>query len=266
MESEYHINILTGGCWSLKTIEEEEYQEFIRIRKHILDRFENFLDGLNSRISLKDDWWNIFTAYKSRENFSDLDKGAERIAHHIYSYLYSRPLSVPIGADLMYETYKSIVHIDVKTISSMNILDYKGKINTERNQTSYSCSWFKANLPQFYSKFFKQRDKKCKKLCLTYFIYILHEVGTSEIISIMLINIPNGALSSLYGEKIISAGKGGRLKASNARFLYKNFLYYKTLGKEYPRVVFLYKRNDMSQEELTGIKTTEFSIPVDIYG
>ncbi|MCX7948441.1 MAG: hypothetical protein N2504_07645, partial [candidate division WOR-3 bacterium] len=106
---------------------------------------------------------------------SDLDKGAERIIHHIYAFVYRQPLSVPIGSDLMYETYDAVIHIDVKTISVNNISDYR-KINLECAQTSYSYDWFKAALPPIYTKtqLLNGQEKKIKKLCLTYVIYILH--------------------------------------------------------------------------------------------
>lgn len=249
--------------WDQKEIEVVEYEEMVRITHHLWDRFDKFLDRLNSRIEIKDDWWEAFIRTKTGKKLSsDLDKGAERVLYHIYSTLYTLPLSVPIGADLMYETQRAIVHIDVKTINDSNWDDYKSKVNLERTQTSYSYEWFQADLPPVYSKeFIDYMGVHRKKLCLTYVIYILHRAGEERIYSVLLICVPNGLLSSVYGN-IIQSGKSGKEKGSNARFNYGRFLKFKLLEEDKFRVFFLCKDTNYSQKDLIGIDEKEIEVPV----
>lgn len=244
-----------------KQIEQIEFKEMIRITRHLQDSFRELLEGLNSRISFRDDWFRLFiNSANISPKKSDLDKGAERIIHHIYAFLYRYPLSVPIGSDLMYETYDAVVHIDVKTINLKNLSDYKN-INLEKTQTSYSCNWFNAALPPIYTKT-DSHGNIIRKFCLTYAIYILHEIGSESINSILIINIPNGLLKDLYSSNIILSGKSGRNNPHNARFSYRKFIYYKTIPDEY-RVVFLYKEPSKTQKELLGFDNPVLPVLID---
>lgn len=142
------------------------------------------LNGLNSRIELLNDWQAQFqiTARKNY-NSSDLDKGAERILHHMFRQIFKFPNSSPIGSDLMYKLYDSIIHIEVKTTLRTNT-DYKGKVQLGKNQLSYGTNKFKPSLPKFYST--------VKLPTLTYVIQIVHEHMQAKINALNVICIPNG--------------------------------------------------------------------------
>ncbi len=252
-----------GRKLNLPQIEELEYRHFERIRYFVLDNINSIINGLNSRLNIKGDWYEQFIASKSNKA-SDLESGAERIFHHIFAHGMKNPNSAPIGADLMFETYDAFIHIDVKTISDSNWSDYKGKLVVEPNQTSYPIDYMgvKTNLPPFYSKTFSKNRISHYKPCLTYFIYVLHQHASDRIYSILLICMPNGFLYCYYGNKIIQAGKS---KGKNVRFAFKNCPIFELISNKYSpkyRVEFLWKDKAYSQEDLTGIKEKKLKIPV----
>jgi len=172
-------------------IEKLEFVNFERIRYYFLDNLQDILKGLHSRLEIKNDWYQQFISTKSNVA-SDLEMGAERIFHYVFSQGMKHPNSSPIGADLMYETFDSFIHIDIKTISESNWGDYKGKIAVQPNQTSYPLSKYglSPNLPTYYSKIFEKDGKKYKKSTLTYFIYALHKHASREIYSMLLVCMP----------------------------------------------------------------------------
>lgn len=244
-------------------IEEMELVHFERIRYHFLDNLEEILKGLHSRLEIKNDWYSKFISTKSNMA-SDLEMGAERIFHYIFSQGMKHPNSSPIGADLMYETFDAFIHIDIKTISDSNWNDYKGKIAVQPNQTSYSLDKFNLspNLPTCYSKTFKKEENTYYKPTLTYFIYILHKHASKEIFSILLVCMPNGELYNVYGDKILQAGK----TKNSVRYAFKEeprfILISEKRGSNVFRVEFLLKVKGFSQEDLIGISDKMFKIPV----
>lgn len=244
-------------------IETLELENFGRIRYYFLDNLQEILNGLYSRLEIKNDWYHQFISTKSNIA-SDLETGAERIFHYIFSQGMRRPNSSPIGADLMYETFNSFIHIDIKTVSDSNWGDYRGKIAIQPNQTSYCLSKYRlsANLPTHYSKTFLKNGEEFLKPCLTYFIYILHRHASKEIYSVLLICMPNGELYSIYGNKILHAGK----TKNSVRYAFKEeprFLLLSERTKEDVfRIEFLVKSRNYSQEDLIGISMKKYKIPV----
>jgi len=250
----------------LKTneIEKLEYVHLQRIRYNFLDNFNEIMDGLNSRLKIKNDWYDQFISSKSNAA-SDMEMGAERIFHYIFSQVMKHPNSSPIGSDLMYETFDSFIHIDVKTISESNWGDYKGKVVVEPNQTSYPLEKYQLspNLPSFYSATFEKNSKTYKKPALTYFIYVLHKHASKKIYSILLVCMPNGELYGLYGDKILNAGKN---KRHNIRYSFRQEPRFLLLSEEMQRdifrIEFLQKSKELSQEKLIGIPAEKHKIPV----
>jgi len=228
-------------------IEELEFVHFERIRYYFLDNLQYILKGLHSRLEIKRDWYNQFISTKSNVA-SDLEMGAERIFHYVFAQGMKHPNSSPIGCDLMYETFDSFIHIDIKTISESNWGDYRGKISVKPNQTSYPLRKFELNpnLPPFYSKTFEKEGSRYYKPALTYFIYILHKHASAEIYSILLVCMPNGALYQTYGDNILHAGK----TKNSVRYAFKEeprFIHLsRKRNKEIFRIEFLYKSKKFS--------------------
>ncbi|HDD57449.1 MAG: hypothetical protein DRN25_03780 [Thermoplasmata archaeon] len=242
-------------------IEKLEFVHFGRIRYHFIDNWKDILSGLHSRLKIKDDWYQQFISTKSNVA-SDLEMGAERIFHYVFSQGMKNPNSSPIGADLMYETFDSFIHIDVKTVSESNWGDYKGKIAIQPNQTSYPLSKYKLspNLPTHYSKTFKKDGKVYKKPTLTYFIYALHKHASKEIYSILLVCMPNGELYDVYGDKILHAGK----TKNSVRYAFKEEPRFVLLSDRHEifRIEFLVKNKNYTQKDLIGIPEQKYKIPV----
>jgi len=210
---------------------------------------QRLLEGLNSRIKILNDWKSQFlrTARKGYKA-SDLKDGAQRIFHHFFAPVFKFPNSCPIGSDLMYEVPEAIVHIEVKTCLVTNPADYKGKVPLERNQISYMHLRFTPNLPPIY--------QSIEKPTLTYTIQIIHEHMSPKITAVNVICIPNGQLLKYYGPKILQAGKGGWIKATNIRYKYiaepRFLLFSKKEGKDIFRIEILLLDKNFSIKQLTG--------------
>ncbi len=210
---------------------------------------EKVIEGLNSRIKILNDWRKQFlkTARKGQKQPSDLDAGAERIFHHLFTDIFKFPNSCPIGSDMMYQTEEAIIHIEVKTTLITNP-DYKGKVQLGRNQISYSTSKFKPNLPFIY--------RSISVPTLTYVIQIVHEHMLPQINALNVVCIPNGKLLRYYGESILNAGKAGWNKATDIRYSYAKQPYFLLLKQRYSEEIFrieiLLLDKKLSIKELTG--------------
>lgn len=204
--------------------------------------------SLNSRIRILNDWKNEFLR-TSRKGYkaSDLDAGAERIFHHLFTPMFKFPNSCPIGSDLMYQTEDAIVHIEIKTNLVTNP-DYKGKVQLGRNQISYGFTNFKPNLPSIYNS--------VNLPTLTYVIQIIHEHMSPKVNALNVICIPNGQLLEHYGSKILQAGKGGWGKATDIRYKYveepRFLLLSKKEGKDIFRIEILILDKKLGIMGLTG--------------
>ena len=225
---------------------EKRYLDYIVIS--LRQDLKGLIRGLNSRIKILNDWKSEFLeTARAGYNASDLDAGAERIFHHLFTPMFKFSNSCPIGSDLMYQTEDAIVHIEIKTNLITNP-DYRGKVQLGRNQISYETTKFKPNLPFLY--------KSVSLPTLTYVIQIVHEHMSPKINALSVICIPNGQLLKYYGEKILQAGKGGWLKAIDIRYNYAKGPYFILLKKRYNREIFrievLTLDKNFSIKELTG--------------
>ncbi len=193
-----------------ESIEKWEYHYFNTIIYTLEQDVNKMLEGLKSKDKIKEDWDKIFK--KSADTNSDFSRGAERIYFWLFNQL-GTPNSTPIGADLLFETYNSFIHIDIKTCKKENASDYKNSIPIGQNQTSYPSNSFNSNLPTYYN-----RGNEKEKICLTYILSVVYNYKNLEIESIMLISIPNGELKNIYKNDIIKAGKN---KGKSFRFKYQ---------------------------------------------
>ncbi len=211
-------------------LEELEKRYLDYIVTSLRQDLKGLIDGLNSRIKILDDWKNEFLkTARAGYNASDLDAGAERIFHHLFTPMFKFPNSCPIGSDLMYQTEDAIVHIEIKTNLITNP-DYRGKVQLGRNQVSFEITKFKPNLPYLY--------KSVRLPTLTYVIQIVHEHMSPKINALSVVCIPNGQLLKHYGDKILQAGKGGWFKATDIRYNYAKQPYFVLLKKRYKREIF----------------------------
>jgi len=229
-------------------LEELEKRYLEHIVTFLRQDLKGVVNGLNSRIGILNDWKNQFLATaRSGYNASDLDAGAERIFHHLFTPLFRFPNSCPIGSDLMYQTDEAIVHIEIKT-SLVTNPDYRGRVQLGRNQVSYSTKKFRPNLPQLYAT--------VGLPALTYVIQIVHEHMNPKINALNVICIPNGQLLKHYGSKILKAGKAGWKRATDIRYKYVEKPNFLLLSQKYNKAIFrievLVLDKNLSIEDLTG--------------
>jgi len=182
---------------------ENEYLE--QIYYLITTDTQKMLDGFKTKEEIRKDW----EGYLGKET-SDFAVGSERIFYWLFNQ-FGIPNSSPVGSDLFFETYNAYIHIDIKTVTLANIGDFTKNIAVEDNQNSYSGEIeirgknnrpYKGHLPTFYTKTNGQ-----KKVCLTYFLIILYNEQNLDIQAIVLCCMPNGDLNTIYGNKILAAGK-----------------------------------------------------------
>jgi hypothetical protein len=215
----------------LNYIEKLEQKYLDNFYFSLKSNLDGVLEGLDSKLSIKDDWVGKYGGEKGET--SVFDKGAERV---IYSYLntYSqnlKPNSAPVGSDLFFESPDAFIQVDLKTVSASllkkpngqrmgNIGDYKN-IFVGRNQNSYTSNIivknslrpYKAQLPPLYNK-----GKSNSKVCLSYFITLLFDQDTYETLVISIMCLPNGLLREHYEDRVIQAGKN----PDKARFRLQN--------------------------------------------
>lgn len=210
----------------LQKIEELEFHYLNKYYHFLKFAEDELLFGFKTKEDIKDDWLGL---YKS--GISDFAVGAERI---VYSLLNGKgigqPNSAPVGADLFFEVENAYVHLDLKTVGatlnprdkshedgawSNNIGDYTNNIFVGTNQNSYKAEIKQANgnsfnpkrfyepsLPTFYNK-----GKKNEKICVSYFITILYDKDTLDILVMSIACMPNGELEPHYKSRVLQAGK-----------------------------------------------------------
>jgi len=209
-------------------LEQLEKNYFDIIDLHVRTNLTSLLTGLSSRHMIFNDWNSRFVSTARRGyNASNLDIGAERIFHNVFSSLHWTPNSAPIGSDLFFETENAFIHIDIKTALLTNRADYYGRVNVGRNQTSYPAYQgtninFSPNLPIYYNY-----GTSNEKSCLTYGIQIIHENIKQNILAILLFSIPNGQLFRHYGNLIVNRGKSGFYPKGTRNVKDFRFAYYK---------------------------------------
>lgn len=196
----------------LKEIEKFEslflnkYYHFLRFAE------DDLIFGFKTKYKIKDDWFPKWDPSEEGKGISDFATGAERI---VYALLNGKgigqPNSAPIGADLFFEVENAFIHIDLKTVQTRNIGDYTKDIFVGNNQNSYNGVvevnnrdkiYDGACLPHFYTL-----PDGTRKVCLTYFITILYEEESLDILNINILSMPNGALFETYGKNVLKAGK-----------------------------------------------------------
>lgn len=250
---------------------ERKYFEFVCLL--MKESIDDIVEKLNSRLGIKEDWYEDFIRTKKKEKPNDLDIGAERIFHYIYDRVMRNPNSSPIGADLLYETSNAFIHIDIKTALIDNPADYKGKVNVKINQTSYKPTsdiyYFIPNLHTYYSKKYKDEfGNEYNKPCLTYVIQVIFEHASPTIYAILLISVPNGELYGIYKDEIVASGKSNKIEGKprgDFRYDYKKCPIYKLISTEEEkkyRAEIVLLNSDKTQEELTGIKKSKYLLPV----
>ncbi len=214
----------------------EKYYHFLKFAE------DEMLLGFQTKEKIKDDWYKHYDS-----KISDFAVGAERI---VYSLLNGKgigqPNSSPVGSDLFFETHDAYVHIDLKTVQTENIGDFTTDIFVGTNQNSYSGymevrgkepRYYESSLPTFYRK-----GKDGQKICLSYFITILYERQSLDILVISIMCMPNGELEKYYKTRVLKAGKN----PDKTRFHFSEVSKFELLGNgQSKRVKVVYYNEDI---------------------
>jgi hypothetical protein len=243
----------------LKTVEELEYhylQKFYYFLKYAEDEL---LAGFKTKEKIKDDWINKWNPNDEGEKgISSFAVGAERIVYALFNGKgIGQPNSSPIGSDLFFETDIAFIHIDLKTVQTRNIGDYNTSIFVGDNQNSYlgkiavrggrDRDYVNAALP------FKYKNSGSPKICLTYFVTILYDEASLNILNINLLSMPNGLLKSVYGSKVLKAGKN----PGKIRFDFSKTSEFELLESRPKRVKVVYFNKSMKSEWKNNLKLIE---------
>lgn len=189
---------------------ENKYLE--KIHDHLVKHKDYFLKGLLSKNKILNNWKHFWNEENKKHKISDFNVGAERVIYNIFAkaHFLDIPNSAPVGSDIMYENDDAIIHIDVKTVGTDNIGDFLRNIFVGNNQISYKTTFLvkgkersfdNAKLPTRYT------SDGVKKICLTYFLTILHDSETFDILCSYITCVPNGELENQYKGRVFVAGK-----------------------------------------------------------
>lgn len=155
-----------------------------------------------------------------------------------------------VGADLFFEVEDAFIHIDLKTVQTRNIGDYVNDIFIGANQNSYDYEIKKQNGQSFNPKRFNKpalphiyKNSGTPKPCLTYFITILYDETSLDILNINLLCMPNGQLSSVYKDTVLKAGKTPK----DVRFKFSECNQFLTLSGNPSRIKVIYLNPNMSE-------------------
>jgi hypothetical protein len=224
---------------------EELENKYLKKYYHFLKFVEEeIINGLQTKNDIKNDWFEKWSNSSDTARKSDFSTGAERVVYAlINSKSFGVPNSCPVGSDLMFEMEDAYIHIDLKTTQTRNIRDFAKQFTLGNNQISYNTTFFvsgserkysNANLPIFYTK-----QNGVKKICLTYFLHILHDEETLQTIMSYITCFPNGQLESVYKDEAFNAGK----ITSDVRANIEKILNFKLINAR--RTLVLYKNNDI---------------------
>jgi len=233
-------------------IEKLEYKYLNKFYYFLKFVEDEMIRGFLTKEKIKDDWIDKWTPSGEDKGISSFSVGAERI---VYALLNGKgigqPNSAPVGSDLFFEVEDAFIHIDLKTVQTRNIGDYTHDIFIGENQNSYRYEIKQKNGSSFSPKRFSNpalpkiyNNKGDRKACLTYFITILYDEKTLEILSINLLCMPNGKLSDVYGDKVLKAGK----TKGKIRFKFSQCDKFSLLDEKPSRIKVIYLNKKMNEK------------------
>lgn|GEM_PF-4532274 len=182
---------------------------FDKIKEIIESNGTTFFKNLTSHFDIVESW----NDYSGKMSY--IQEGVERVVQSIISDNVDWDIcSTPVGADSVFMTPKSVIHIDSKALLYSDGDATENKVTLSKNQTSYMTpeeytygdSSFKSNLPCFY-----EHRLYGEVVCLTYFVKVIYDLtdglNSFRNFKVILCSIPNGELRDIYGYDFIQAGR-----------------------------------------------------------
>lgn len=235
----------------LEKLENIYLEKFYHFLKYVED---DMLKGFDTKEKIKEDWINNWLKEGEKKGISGFAVGAERIVYALFNgKAFGQPNSAPVGSDLFFETRDAFIHVDLKTVQTRNIGDYTTSIFVGDNQNSYIGDIeIKGNKKRKYSGALPPiyKNEGNPKPCLSYFITILYDEDSLKILNINIICMPNGKLNSVYGSRVLKAGKN----PGKIRFNFSDTSKFELLDGEKKRIKVVYFNEDMEKEHLKKLK------------
>lgn len=231
----------------IEILEHKYLEKFYHFLKYVE---EDMLRGFQTKEKIREDWQDKWDPLGEGKGISSFSAGAERIVYALINGKgIGQPNSAPVGADLFFEVEDAFIHIDLKTVQTRNIGDYVKDIFIGANQNSYDFEIKQKNgksfnPPRFYKPALPHIYKNSgqPKACLTYFITILYDEDSLDILSINLLCMPNGQLSNIYKDSVLKAGK----TKTNIRFKFSQCDKFLALPDKPSRIKVIYLNPNMN--------------------
>jgi hypothetical protein len=211
-------------------IEEIEFYYLNVISKYISADIFGLINMLESHNKTWDYWYP-----RMPEKGSFFDTGSERVIYMLLNRgdILGMPNANPIGSDNSFLKYDNhfgrylAINLDVKSIkANSSIGDILGNIPIGINQNCYDCSIEYKDEIRHYTPGLEtsynikdHHGNEHNYLTLSYEVVILYEQNpfglepkSEKVIGIFVACIPNGNLSSEYGNGVFNPGKSGKLK------------------------------------------------------
>lgn len=241
-------------------------KEIEQLELKYLEKFYHFLKfvedemifGFQTKEKIKEDWISKWSPNGEGKGISSFAVGAERI---VYALLNGKgigqPNSSPVGSDLFFEVNDAFIHIDLKTVQTRNIGDYTHDIFIGENQNSYRYEIKMKNDRSFSPPRFSDpalppiyRNSGNPKPCLTYFVTILYDESTLNILNINLLCMPNGKLTNVYTDRVLKAGK----TKGKIRFKFSQCRQFELIENKPYRVKVIYLNKSMEEKYKKRLK------------
>ena len=211
-------------------IEEIEFYYLNTISKYISADVYGLISMLESHNKTWAYWYP-----KMSEKGSFFDTGSERVIYMLLNRgdILGMPNANPIGSDNSFLKYDNhfgcylAINLDVKSIkANSSIGDILGNIPIGINQNCYDCSIQYKDEIRHYTPGLEtsymikdHHGNEHNYITLSYEVVILYEQmpfglkpENEKVIGVFVACIPNGDLSSKYGNEVFNPGKSGKLK------------------------------------------------------
>jgi hypothetical protein len=238
-----------------------EMVEVEKLEKKYLDILDELLYRNNFINRLQNSIDKVGDIYFEGKN--SMSVGTERMAYNLInsnslSYLSRSNFDIyadPVSSDLAFQNEEVVLHLDIKNFQLSNINDMQNAIAISNNQTSYRSeikqqNGFDYNPPRYSNPNLDSSIEyynDTNKVILTYFLVVLINENTLEILSINLLSMPNGLLEPHYNSRPLQSGKNYPTK-QDIRFRFSSTPKFELLENQPSRIKVVYLAPNISEE------------------
>lgn len=208
--------------------------EIERLEEHYLNKFYHLLKFYETE---------ILDGFRANEDVVGMAVNeAEKMVNALFNRKGSR---MEINGQVI-DREDAQIHVYRKSAQASNISEQNESIPVGKTQNSYKGTIVKMRgmENEEYEPALSTFTPDGRPV-LTFFLSMIYEKSTNEVLEISLICMPNGELGSLYGNDPLKAGKN----LGQARFCFSKTPYFKTFDspEEHKRVKVIYFKKDMDE-------------------